>query len=129
MVFEYLTQAYANYTMIIPFIIVGILIPGGAMAISKLLRPENYYEEKLTTFECGEIPIGEAHVQYDIQYYIFAIIFVIFDAEILFLYPWALVFPDIGIIAVIEAILFILMLVIPWVYAWKKGLLEWQHAA
>lgn len=117
---------YGTYITIIPFVFMGILIPGGAMLLSKFLRPENYYEEKLSTFECGEIPIGNAQRQFDIQYYVFAIIFVVFDVEILFLYPWALVFRNIGILAAIEAVLFIVMLLIPWLYAWKKGLLEWM---
>jgi len=122
----YGSGVYGTYVPIIPFIVIGILIPGGAMLVSKFLRPERYYAEKLSTFECGEIPVGSAQTQFDIQYYVFAIIFVVFDVEILFLYPWALVFPDIGILAVAEAILFIVMLLIPWVYAWKKGLLEWM---
>ncbi|NIQ33889.1 MAG: NAD(P)H-quinone oxidoreductase subunit 3 [Nitrososphaeria archaeon] len=116
---------YEHYIPVIAFLVIGVLIPAGAMILAWIIRVKNPYEEKLTTYECGEEPIGKAQIQYDIQFYIYALLFVVFDVETVFLYPWAVVFPDIGILAVIEMIIFIAMLAIALVYAWKKGILEW----
>lgn len=119
-------MVYEHYIPVIAFIIVGALIPAGGMILAWVLRVKNPYPEKLTTYECGEEPIGKGQMQFDVQYYIYAILFVVFDVEIVFLYPWAVVFPDIGILAVVEMIIFIAMLVVALVYAWKKGILEWM---
>jgi len=117
---------YEHYIPVVAFIVVGVLIPAGAMIMSWVIRTKNPYPEKLTTYECGEEPIGTAHMQFDVQYYIYALLFVVFDVETVFLYPWAVVFTDIGMIAVVEMIIFIGMLVVALVYAWKKGILEWS---
>jgi NADH-quinone oxidoreductase subunit A len=117
--------AYEHYIPVIAFMVVGVLIPAGAMIMSWLIRTKNPYPEKLTTYECGEEPIGKAQMQFDVQYYIYALLFVVFDVETVFLYPWAVVFTDIGMIAVVEMVIFIAMLVVALVYAWKKGILEW----
>ncbi|RMF89610.1 MAG: NADH-quinone oxidoreductase subunit A [Methanobacteriota archaeon] len=119
-------ELYEQYVPVIPFIIIGVLIPAGGMILAWLMRVKNPYPEKLTTYECGEEPIGQAQMQFDVQYYIYALLFVVFDVETVFLYPWAVVFPDIGILAVIEMIIFIAMLVVALIYAWKKGILEWM---
>ncbi|GBE18234.1 NAD(P)H-quinone oxidoreductase subunit 3 [archaeon BMS3Abin16] len=116
---------YEHYIPVVAFIAVGILIPGGAMIMSWMIRTKNPYPEKLTTYECGEEPIGTAQMQFDVQYYIYALLFVVFDVETVFLYPWAVVFTDIGMIAVVEMVIFIAMLLVALVYAWKKGILEW----
>jgi NADH-quinone oxidoreductase subunit A len=116
---------YDHYIPVVAFVVMGLLIPAGAMILSWVMRVKNPYPEKLTTYECGEEPIGKGQMQFDVQYYIYALLFVVFDVEIVFIYPWAVVFPDIGLIAVIEMIVFIVMLVIALVYAWKKGILEW----
>jgi NADH-quinone oxidoreductase subunit A len=116
---------YEHYIPVVAFIVVGVLIPAGAMIMSWMIRTKNPYPEKLTTFESGEEPIGTAHMQFDVQYYIYALLFVVFDVETVFLYPWAVVFTDIGMLAVVEMLIFIAMLGVALVYAWKKGLLEW----
>ncbi|MFV2041312.1 MAG: NADH-quinone oxidoreductase subunit A [Candidatus Hydrothermarchaeales archaeon] len=116
---------YEHYIPVVAFIVVGVLIPAGAMIMSWMIRTKNHYPEKLTTYECGEEPIGTAHMQFDVQYYIYALLFVVFDVETVFLYPWAVVFTDIGMIAVVEMVIFIAMLLVALVYAWKKGILEW----
>ena len=116
---------YEHYIPVIAFLIIGILIPAGAMFAAWIVRVKNPYPEKLTTYECGEEPIGQGQMQYYPQFYIYALLFVVFDVETVFLYPWAVVFPDIGILAVIEMVIFIAMLVIALLYAWKKGILEW----
>ena len=116
---------YEHYIPVVAFIVVGVLIPAGAMIMSWVIRTKNPYPEKLTTYECGEEPIGTAHMQFDVQYYIYALLFVVFDVETVFLFPWAVVFTDIGMIAVVEMVIFIAILVVALVYAWKKGILEW----
>jgi NADH-quinone oxidoreductase subunit A len=96
------------------------------LLISQLVRPTKPEKEKYMTYECSIPPTGEAWIQHNVQYYLFAIIFVVFDVEIVFLYPWAVVFPDLGMLAVIEMLLFIFVLVVGLAYAWKKGALEWM---
>lgn len=109
------------------FVIIGILIPVISLTISRLFRPVKPSEEKLRTYECGEIPTGEAWQQFNIQYYLFAIMFVIFDVEIIYLYPWATIFthPTLGFVPFIEMMIFISVLIVGLIYAWRKGALEW----
>ncbi|MFQ6136976.1 MAG: NADH-quinone oxidoreductase subunit A [Candidatus Hydrothermarchaeales archaeon] len=118
---------YEYYIPVAIFAIVGLSVPIVLMLLSKLLAPSNKYSGKLTTYECGVEPTGVAQIQYHMQYYMFAIIFVVFDVEMVFMYPWAVVFPNLGMLAVIEMIMFILILVIGLIYAWKKGVLEWIY--
>lgn len=118
---------YGNYIPVAIFLIVGVLVPTVLMLVSVLIAPDNKVGEKLTTYECGVLPTGVAHMQYNMQYYMFAILFVVFDVEMVFMYPWAIVFTNLGMLAVIEMIMFILILVVGLVYAWKKGALEWIY--
>lgn len=108
------------------FLFIGILIPPLAFNISNLLAPGKSNPEKNTTYESGIEPMGEAWIQFQIRYYMFALIFVIFDVETIFLYPWAMVFDQLGVYGFIEAIIFVIILVIGLVYAWRKGALEWS---
>lgn len=93
--------------------------------ISEFLTPTKKGTEKLTSYESGIEPVGEAYIQFQIRYYMFALIFVIFDVETVFLYPWAMNFYDSGIFSFIEALIFIFILIVGLVYAWQKGALEW----
>ncbi len=117
---------HQHYVPVIVFLIIGVLFPLAAMFISWIVRKNNPYSDKLTTYECGEIPIGQAHTQFDVFYYLFAIVFLFFDVETMLIFPWAVVFPNIGMLAVLEMILFIVILILGLVYAWKKGILEWR---
>jgi NADH-quinone oxidoreductase subunit A len=109
------------------FLLLGVAMVAGGYAVSWLLRPKRRPSAaQLMAYECGEVPVGEANRQFNIRFYLFAIIFVIFDAEILFLVPWALVFTEIGWVAYAEMIIFIAILMIGWLYAWKRGALEWM---
>jgi len=91
-----------------------------------ILKPKNKYPEKLAPWECGIEPVGEAvGGKFSVQFYIIAVLFVIFDVETLFLFPWAVVLDKLGIFAFVEMFLFILILLAGFVYAWAKGALDW----
>lgn len=114
-----------QYTDVAAFFIVGALFILVTMIAGLIFRPNNPYPEKLATYECGEIPVGGGQIKFHIRYYIFALIFVIFDVETVFLYPWALILQEMGVFAFVVMILFISTLVEGLVYAWKKGVLRW----
>ena len=93
--------------------------------IAKLLRPHRPQAVKLQNYECGEAPVGSSWIQYNVGYYIFALIFVIFDVEVVFLFPWAVVFKKLGLFALIEMFIFLAILIFGLIYAWRKGALRW----
>src|SRR6516225_8091181 len=90
-----------------------------------IIRPSRFSEEKLTTYECGENPQGSAWIQFNIRFYVFALIFIIFDVEAVFLLPWAVVFRKLGRLAFAEGLVFLAILGVALVYVWGKGDLEW----
>ena len=92
------------------------------------IRPSRFSEEKLTTYECGENPVGSAWIQFNIRFYVFALIFIIFDVEAVFLLPWAVVFRELGVLAWLEGLVFIAILVVALTYVWRKGDLEGVRA-
>jgi len=116
----------SGYEYFLGFLIISSLVPILALTASKLLRPQTRGPERVTTYESGVEPIGGAWIQFNIRYYMFALVFVIFDVETVFLYPWAVAFHQLGLLAFIEALIFISILVIALVYAWRKGALEWS---
>lgn len=107
------------------FSISGIIFVIVVYFISRLIRPARPSQEKLSIYECGMNPIGEPWVQFKIRYYIFALLFVIFDIETVFLFPWAIVYHKLGIYGLIEMFIFIVILFLGLVYAWVKGVLKW----
>lgn len=118
------------FTAIAIFTTVGIGFVVLVLTISWLLRPHNPRPEKLTTYECGERPIGQAWSQFNVRYYIFALMFVIFDVETVFLYPWAVKLGwfharGLGPFVFWEMVIFLGILVLGLAYAWRKGVLEW----
>jgi len=116
-----------NFVYILSFFILGVFFVGSAFVVSWLLRPKVPWEQvKNSPYECGEVVQGTSRVQFNVRYYLFALIFVIFDVEILFVIPWAVTFRQIGIVAYVEMVIFIFILTTGLVYAWKKGALEWQ---
>jgi NADH-quinone oxidoreductase subunit A len=96
-----------------------------ALVLGSLLRPKNPYAQKLTTYECGEDTIGSAFIQFNVRFYIVALIFLIFDVEVAALFPWATVFSQFGPIPFIEMLTFIGILLVGFAYVWVKGDLEW----
>ena len=107
--------------MAVGFLVVNLLV-------WKVIRPSRYSEEKLTTYECGENPTGSAWIQFNIRFYVFALIFIVFDVEAVFLLPWAVVFRQLGPLAFVEGLVFIAILVVALTYVWRKGDLEWVRA-
>ena len=105
----------------IGFLVVNLLV-------WKVIRPSRFSEEKLTTYECGENPTGSAWIQFNIRFYVFALIFIVFDVEAVFLLPWAVVFRQLGPLAFVEGLVFIGILVVALAYVWRKGDLEWVRA-
>nr|YP_010189003.1 NdhC [Ptychomnion cygnisetum]QZJ47806.1 NdhC [Ptychomnion cygnisetum] len=118
-----------KYNSFFIFLLIASSIPILTFSISKILRPvddNNEGPEKLTSYESGIEPMGDAWIQFQIRYYMFALVFVIFDIETIFLYPWAMSFNELGLISFIEALVFLSILIIGLVYAWRKGALEWS---
>ena len=107
------------------FSIVGLIIPVGAIAAAWVLGPKKPNRIKQETYECGIETVGESWVQFKAQYYIFALVFLVFDVETVFLFPWAVKLGQLGLFAVLEGIVFILILIAGLVYTWRKGMLEW----
>ena len=115
-----------NYVPILLFI--GIALAFGLVSLlgGKIVRPHRPYKAKLVPYESGSPLFQDARVQFPMRYYIIAMLFVIFDIEVVFLFPWAVVFQKIGLVGLLEMMLFIAILVVGFWYAWKKGALEWD---
>lgn len=107
------------------FLVLAPIFPALALLIPRLIAPRKPNAIKSQTYECGIETVGETWVQFKIQYYIFALVFLIFDVEVVFLFPWAVAFDILPLFAVLEGVLFILILVGGLWYAWRKGALEW----
>jgi NADH:ubiquinone oxidoreductase subunit 3 (subunit A) len=107
------------------FLVVAPIFPLAAVLIPKLIAPRKPNKIKQQTYECGIETVGDAWVQYRVQYYIFGLVFLVFDIEAVFLYPWAAAFDILPLFAVVEGILFILILIAGLVWAWRKGVLQW----
>ncbi|HTN44384.1 MAG TPA: NADH-quinone oxidoreductase subunit A [Nitrospiria bacterium] len=115
-----------NYLPIVVFIAIALAFGGVTLLLGKILRPSRIYKAKLTPYESGSIPFSDARAPFPLRYYIIAMIFVIFDIETVFLYPWAVVYKELKLFGLIEMVLFILVLLVGYFYAWKKGALEWD---
>ncbi|MFN2526965.1 MAG: NADH-quinone oxidoreductase subunit A [Actinomycetota bacterium] len=116
---------FGDYVTIGIFAIVGVVLVFGTIFVSTALSPKVPHREKLTTYESGIDPIGQGWSQANVRYYIFALLFVVFDVEAVFLFPWAIVFEELGTQAFVEMLIFIGILVLALVYAIKKKVLEW----
>jgi len=116
----------AEYWPVLLFIAVAVGLGLVLLAVGMLAGPRRPEAEKLAPYECGFEAFEDARARFDVRYYLLAILFIIFDLEIAFLFPWAVVFKQIGIVALIEMALFLLLLVVGFAYVWKKGALEWE---
>jgi NADH-quinone oxidoreductase subunit A len=116
---------YRDFGTVFLFVIIGTVLLTVALLLAKLLSPAKPSKNKLSTYECGEEAEGSAWVKFNIRYYIIALIFIIFDVEVLFLFPWAVVYKNLGWLAFIEMAIFLLVLIVGLAYVWKKGDLNW----
>ena len=107
------------------FMLISLLLPAAALVIAGVLGPRKPSPIKNSTYECGIETVGETWVQFKAQYYVFALVFLVFDVETVFLFPWAVSLGKLPVLAVIEGIIFVLILIAGLVYAWRKGMLEW----
>ena len=103
----------------------GVVLVYIPLLIQKLIAPNNPNPDKLATYECGEESEGSAWVQFNIRFYVVALIFLIFDVEVVFLFPWAVVFNDLGLLAFVEMAIFLIILLIGLAYVWKRSDLDW----
>jgi NADH-quinone oxidoreductase subunit A len=115
-----------EFGKILIFLILGVVFVAGGLIMSWILRPHRPYPEKLTPYECGEEPVGNAWVRFNVRFYVIALIFLIFDVEVVFLFPWALVYREIGIVAFLEMATFLVILLVGYAYVWVKGDLDWD---
>jgi len=114
-----------DYATVLVFIVLGAATVTIMLALTRLLAPRAPSAVKLSTYECGEVPYGASWVQFNIRFYVVALIFIIFDVEVALLYPWAVVFQRLGLLAFVEAFVFIVILLAGLAYLWKEGDLEW----
>lgn len=116
----------SGYGVFLAFVIGSILFACAALIVAWLCRPKTDCSNKTTTYECGMKPVGSGQIRFGIKYYMFAILFILFEVETIFLFPWAISYNKLGLFALVEAIIFIVILALGLAYAWRKGLLEWK---
>ena len=117
---------YRDFLPVIFFIFLAIALVALPLVIQYLVSPRhNKTDDKQMSYECGEVPEGSAWVKFNIRFYIIALIFIIFDVEVIFMFPWAVVFQDLGLLAFVEMMLFLMILLVGFAYVWVKSDLDW----
>ena len=114
-----------GYIPIIIFFLIALALPVVLLTLSRLIHRRVYGREKLMPYECGIDPIGDAHERVSVRFYIIAILFLVFDVEVVFLFPWAIIYDKLAFFGLIEMLVFVGILVVGYYYAWRKGALEW----
>jgi NADH-quinone oxidoreductase subunit A len=115
-----------EYFPILLFILVGLGVGVVPVALGRLIGPNKPDSEKLSPYECGFEAFEDARMRFDVRYYLVAILFILFDLEIAFLFPWAIVLDQIGTFGFVAMLIFLAILVVGFIYEWKKGALEWE---
>tara|TARA_B100002051_G_C16148568_1_gene352396 strand:- start:101 stop:469 length:369 start_codon:yes stop_codon:yes gene_type:complete len=115
-----------NYLTIIIFLAIALLLSLGFLILNFAFSPKNPDPEKLSAYECGFEPFNDSRMEFDIRFYLVAILFIIFDLEIAFLFPWAITLGNIGLFGFFSMMLFLFILTIGFIYEWKKGALDWE---
>jgi NADH-quinone oxidoreductase subunit A len=115
-----------NYFPILMFIIVGLLVGVGPIILGKVVSPNRPDAQKNSPYECGFEAFEDARMKFDVRYYLVAILFILFDLEIAFLFPWAVVIKEIGLFGFLAMMVFLGILVVGFIYEWMKGALEWE---
>ena len=118
-----------EFGRVLIFLIVGVLFVAIGLVTAWLLRPHRPYPSKRTTYECGETPVGDTRMRFNIRFYVVALIFIIFDVEVVFLFPWALVYAGLGWFAFVEMMVFLVILLVGFAYVWRNGDLDWDKPA
>ncbi len=116
----------ASYAPIAIFLLIAVVFPLLPILLARLLAPRRQMPMKYEVYECGAEPIGPANIQFRPQFYLIALIFVVFDVEAIFLIPWAVAYQKLGLFALIEMVIFIAFLLVALAYAWRKHALEWK---
>lgn len=116
----------AEYLPIVIFLTIAAVIGVALLVLGSLLGPKRPSAEKLAPYECGFEAFEDARMKFDVRYYLIAILFIVFDLEIAFMFPWAVVFRDLNMLGLVEMALFLGLLLVGFVYCWKKGALEWE---
>jgi len=114
-----------QYANVLVFLSLGVVFLVVTILMGRMIRPKKPSPEKYTTYECGEDPVGSSWVQFNVRFYIIALIFVIFDVEVVFLFPWAVIFKDIGVLGFVEMLIFVSILFVGLAYVWENGDLDW----
>ena len=122
MIFEFLSE----YLSIIIFLFIALALSIGFVVVNFAFSPKNPDPEKLSAYECGFDAFSDSRVKFDVRFYLVAILFIIFDLEIAFLFPWAISLSNIGLLGFFSMIIFLSILTIGFIYEWKKGALEWE---
>ena len=115
-----------SYLPILTLIIIAVGFSIGSIVLSGLIGQKKPSEVKLSPYECGMPPVGSARERFSVKFYIIAMLFIVFDIEVVFMYPWAVMFKRLGMFGFVEMGVFILILLVGYVYVWKKGALEWE---
>ncbi len=115
-----------NYLPVLVFVALGMVFGVAPLVMGFMLAPNRPDSAKLSPYECGFEAFEDSRMKFDVRYYLVAILFIIFDLEIAFLFPWAVVLKDIGMFGFIAMVIFLAILVIGFIYEWKKGALEWE---
>ena len=115
-----------NYLSIILFLLIALGLSFGFILLNFVLSPKNPDPEKLSAYECGFEPFSDSRMEFDVRFYLVAILFIIFDLEIAFLFPWAISLGQIGLFGFISMMIFLFILTIGFIYEWKKGALDWE---
>ncbi|MBM2828645.1 MAG: NADH-ubiquinone/plastoquinone oxidoreductase chain 3 [Actinobacteria bacterium] len=114
-----------EYATVLVFMVLGAVTVAVLLLLSRLVQPRDPNEVKLSTYECGEVPVGSSWVQFNIRFYVIALIFIIFDVEMALMYPWAVIFQRLGLLAFVEGFIFVFILLAGLAYLWKEGDLDW----
>ena len=125
MLFRSIIFMYRDFGTVLVAVILGIIMVAVPLIVQSLVAPSKKTKEKLETYECGEVSEGSAWLQFNIRFYVIALIFLIFDVEVVFLFPWAVVFKDLGLLAMVEMTIFLLILIVGLAYVWIKSDLDW----
>jgi len=115
-----------QYFPILLFILFGLALGALMLGVGRMVSPNRPDAQKLSPYECGFEAFEDARMKFDVRYYLVAILFILFDLEIAFLFPWAVVLPDIGYFGFLSMMVFLAILIVGFIYEWKKGALEWE---